>query len=186
MGRLYALVAERSRWWVPRTFDRRIAETILDGIAEVLAELRDPASEARRSLRADLTRLADGLVQSPDWHRKVAEFKDRLLEQDEVQAWLGSLWDELRAVMLADLEGPQSRTRAALAQGLASLGLTLQRDAAMQRRLHDGLEHVALAVVPWRGRIAALVTFRRGAHRTRKPSPRGLSSRSAATFNISA
>jgi uncharacterized membrane-anchored protein YjiN (DUF445 family) len=155
--RIYALVAERSRWWIPRTLDRRIAETIFAGIADIIAELRDPASEARRSFRADLETFADGLVHSPDWRRRVAEFKDKLLEQDEVQAWLASVWDELRAIVLADLEAPASRTRAALAQGLASLGLTLERDEGMQRRLHEGLEHVALAVVPWRGRISALI-----------------------------
>jgi uncharacterized membrane-anchored protein YjiN (DUF445 family) len=155
--RLHALVVERSRWWIPRTFDRRIAEAIFDGISDIIVELRDPASEARHLFRADLERLAEGLVHSLEWRRRVAEFKDRLLAQDEVQAWLGSVWDELRAIVLADLEAPSSRTRAALATGLASLGMTLERDEGMQRRLHEGLEHVALAVVPWRGRISALI-----------------------------
>jgi len=156
-GRIYAMVAERSHWWIPRTLDRRIAEAIFDGIADLIGELRDPASEARHALRADLERLADGLVHSLDWRRRVAEFKDRLLEQEEVQVWLTSVWDGLRAIVLDDLESPDSRTRAALAQGLASLGLSLGRDEGMQARLHEGLEHVALAVVPWRGRIAALI-----------------------------
>ena len=83
--------------------------------------------------------------------------KERLLEQKEVQDWLAAVWDELRRIVLDDLAAPDSRTRAALREGLASLGRTLAADREMQQRLHGGLEHVALAVVPWRGQIAALI-----------------------------
>ncbi|HXQ52298.1 MAG TPA: DUF445 domain-containing protein [Stellaceae bacterium] len=155
--RLYAMVAERSRWWVPRAIDRRIAETIIGGIEDILAELRKPDSEARAQFRAGVETMAAQLVASPSWRQRVAEIKDRLLEQNEVQAWLGGVWDELRGIVLEDLEAPSSRTREALAQGLLSLGRTLAADAEMQRRLHGGLEHLVLAVVPWRGQIAALI-----------------------------
>jgi uncharacterized membrane-anchored protein YjiN (DUF445 family) len=155
--RLYAMVAERSRWWIPRAMDRRIAERIIDGIEEILAELRQPAGEARGRFRAAVEGMAADLVASPLWRRRVAEIKDRLLEQKEVQDWLGAVWDELRRIVLEDLAAPASRTRAAMTQGLASLGRTLAGDAEMQLRLHGGIEHVALAVVPWRGQIAALI-----------------------------
>jgi len=155
--RLYAMVAERSRWWIPRSIDRRIAATIVDGIEELLAELRRPESEARRSFRAGVESIASELVHSPVWRQRVAEMKARLLEQPEVQAWLGAVWDELRRIVLEDLAAPASRTRAAMAAGLLSFGRTLAADPAMQQRIHAGLEHVALAVVPWRGQIAALI-----------------------------
>jgi uncharacterized membrane-anchored protein YjiN (DUF445 family) len=155
--RLYAMVAERSRWWVPRAIDRRIAATLIEGIEDILAQLREPGSAARGQFRARIEAMADQLVNEPSWRRRVAEIKDRLLEQKEVQAWLGGVWDELRRIALADLAAPTSRTREALAQGLASLGRTLEGDAEMQRRVHGALEHVALAVVPWRGHIAALI-----------------------------
>ena len=155
--RLYAMVAERSRWWVPRTIDRRIAESIVAGIDQIVAELREPGSEARLRFRAAIEDMATQLVDDPAWRRRVAEIKDRLLEQPEVQAWLAALWDALRRIMLADLAAPASRTRAAMAAGLCSLGRTLAADPAMQLRIHSGLEHVALAVVPWRGKIAGLI-----------------------------
>ena len=155
--RLYAMVSERSKWWIPRAMDRRIAERIIDGIEEILAELRQPGSEARGRFREAVETMAAELVGSPLWRRRVAEIKDRLLEQKEVQEWLGAVWDELRRVVLEDLAAPASRTRAAMAQGLASLGRTLAGDAEMQLRLHGGIEHVALAVVPWRGQISSLI-----------------------------
>lgn len=155
--RLYAMVAERSQWWIPRAMDKRIAERIIDGIEEILAELRLPDGEARSRFRASVETMAADLVGSPLWRRRVAEMKDKLLEQKEVQDWLGAVWDAMRRIVLDDLAAPASRTRAAMAQGLASLGRTLAGDAEMQLRLHGGIEHVALAVVPWRGQIAALI-----------------------------
>jgi uncharacterized membrane-anchored protein YjiN (DUF445 family) len=155
--RLYAMVAERSRWWIPRTIDHRIAATIIEGIEELITELRRPDSEARLNFRARVLDMARELVESPLWRQRVAEMKARLLELPQVQAWLGAVWDEMRRIVLADLAAPDSRTRAAMTAGLLSLGRTLGADAAMQQRLHAGLEHVALAVVPWRGQIAALI-----------------------------
>lgn len=155
--RIYALVAARSRWWIPRAIDRRIAEQIVGGIEEILSELRDKKSDARASFRAAVAHAADELVNSPDWRRRVAELKEAVLQQKEVQDWLAAVWDELRRVVVEDLESPHSRTRAAIAAGLQSLSHTLAADPAMRHRLHGALEHVALAVVPWRGQISSLI-----------------------------
>jgi uncharacterized membrane-anchored protein YjiN (DUF445 family) len=155
--RLHAMVAERSRWWLPRAVDRRIAENILDGFKEILDELHRPDSETRAKLRASAADMAEALIHSPHWRERVAEIRNRLLEQPEVQAWLAAIWDELRRIVLEDLAAPASRTRGAMAQGLASIGRTLAADEEMQRRFHGALEHVALAVVPWRGQIASLI-----------------------------
>jgi uncharacterized membrane-anchored protein YjiN (DUF445 family) len=152
-----AMVAARSRWWIPKTVDRRIAGQILSGIEDVLGELRRPESEARGRFRAAVETLAADLVHSPELSARVAEMKDRLLAQDEVQAWLAAIWDELRRIVLADLAAENSRTRAALKTALTSFGRTLAADRVMQARIHAALEHVALAVVPWRGQIAALI-----------------------------
>jgi uncharacterized membrane-anchored protein YjiN (DUF445 family) len=156
-ARIYALVAARSRWWIPRTIDRRIAEQIVGGIEEILAELRDKGSDARAGFRGAVEHAADELVQSPEWRRRVAELKETVLEQKEVQDWLAAVWDELRRIVVEDLEAPHSRTREALAAGLASLAHTLAADRAMQQRIHGAIEHVALAMVPWRGQISSLI-----------------------------
>ena len=155
--RLHTMVSDRSRWWVPQSIDRRIAEKIIDGIEEILAELGRPESEARARFRTSIEDMAALLIQSPSWRRRFNEAKDRLLEQPEVQAWLGAVWDALRGIVLEDLESPTSRTREALSTAVLSLGRTLATDEPMQERIDAGLEHVALAVVPWRGEIARLI-----------------------------
>jgi uncharacterized membrane-anchored protein YjiN (DUF445 family) len=155
--RIYAMVAERSRWWIPKQIDRRIAQAILGGVEELLAELRTPGSTGRDELRRAVASLADDLVVSPEQRRRFNEAKDRLLDHPEVQAWLARIWDDLRRIVIDDLSSPRSRTREAAYTAVLSFGRTLASDRPMQARLEAMLEQVALAAVPWRGRIGALI-----------------------------
>ena len=158
VDRLFAAVDERSRWWIPQSVNRRIAAALVTGIEEVLWELRQPDSEGRQKFRAALEDLARGLMESPERRRRFNEMKDRFLEHPDVQAWLAGAWDELRRIFLADLAAPNSRTNEAIRTGLLSLGSALASDEQMQARLDGAIEHAALAVVPWRGQIGALIT----------------------------
>ncbi len=155
--RIYGVVTERSQWWIPKAVDRHIAEKIITAIEELLVEMRAPESDGRTRFRATLDDTAAKLVASPDWRARVKEVKDRLLERPEMQAWLGAVWDDLRRIVVDDLALPRSRTRQALRTAMLSLGRTLAADASMRTRIDEGLEHVALSVVPWRGEIARLI-----------------------------
>jgi len=155
--RIYAMVAERSRWWIPKQIDQRIARAILESIAELLGELRLPGSGAREELRRAVAALADDLVASPEQRRRFNEAKDRLLDQPEVQGWLARIWDDLRRIVVDDLASPVSRTREAVYTGILSFGRALAADRPMQARLEAAFEQVALAAVPWRGQIGALI-----------------------------
>jgi uncharacterized membrane-anchored protein YjiN (DUF445 family) len=155
--RLYAMVEERSRWWIPQAINRRIAKSIIEGIESVLWELSQEGSEARLRFRQAVEDFARDLAASPERRRRFNDAKDRLLEHPEVQAWLGGVWDELRRIFLEDLAAPHSRTREAIDTALSSLGRTLSSDAQMQARLDATLEQVALGLVPWRGQIGGLI-----------------------------
>jgi uncharacterized membrane-anchored protein YjiN (DUF445 family) len=155
--RVYLAVDERSRWWIPKALNRRIAQAVVDGIEEVLFELQHPASEGRAQLRDNLETLGTSLIASPERRERFNAAKNSLLEHPDVQAWLIGVWDELRRIVLQDLESPRSRTREAIDTALRSLGETLGRDPEMQARLDGLIEHAALAIVPWRGQLGALI-----------------------------
>jgi uncharacterized membrane-anchored protein YjiN (DUF445 family) len=154
---LYRRVAERSTWWIPKAIDRHIAEKIVTGIAQILAELKSPESASRAQLRAAIEERATLLVHSPSAHQRFDEMKQRFIEHPQMQAWLAAIWDELRRIVSDDLAAPQSRTEAGLATALLSLGRNLASDEAMQRRIDAGIEHLTLAVIPWRGEISGLI-----------------------------
>jgi uncharacterized membrane-anchored protein YjiN (DUF445 family) len=156
--RIYAAVEERSRWWIPKRVNRYMAVALIEGIEEVLTELRLPDSAARERFRAGIEDVAASLVASPARQLRFNEVKNRLIEHPDMQAWLGGIWDELRRVFLDDLAAPASRTREAVRTAMLSLGRSLAQDQAMQARLDATIEHAALAVVPWRGQIGALIS----------------------------
>ena len=155
--RVQAMVASRSYWWIPEAIDRHIAQRITTGMEEFLADLRKPGSARRRAMREAVAAMAEELQHSPRWQERLNALKAGLLDQPEVHNWLVQVWDDLRGIVLQDLASPQSRTREAIERAALSLGRTLVADPQMQARLDAGIEHLALAVVPWRGQIATLI-----------------------------
>jgi uncharacterized membrane-anchored protein YjiN (DUF445 family) len=155
---LYAAAeAQRRRWWIPKTINRQIAKAIIGGIRELLSNLREPGTTARQNLLRGIERLTQDLGNSAEYRARVEEAKLRLLEDEEVKAWLGSAWDDLGQALLADLTSPMSRTRQTLAAVLRSLGENLSADPAMRERVNRTIEAVATEVIPWRAELAQFI-----------------------------
>ena len=146
---------ERSRWWIPKAIDRRIAAALISGVIEVLHKLQEPESEARLKFRKALSDLIHTLQTSPEQREQVNAAKNRLLEHPDVQAWLGTIWTDLSELTLKDLQAPSSKTRASLQHGLSLFGHALATDEAMQKHLDSALERFALYIVTWRGEIGS-------------------------------
>jgi len=68
---IYRIVGERSRWWIPKAIDKRIAQAIVDGVSELLSHLHQPDSDVRRQFRNAITQLVDELLHSPERRTQV-------------------------------------------------------------------------------------------------------------------
>jgi uncharacterized membrane-anchored protein YjiN (DUF445 family) len=157
-GRLESMVGRRSGWWIPKAIDRRVARSISQGAHEFLTDLLDAASPTRIRMELAIEDLARDLQDDPDTQAQVEAAKSRLLDQPEIQVWLGGLWDELRGITLDDLARPDGRTREALTTGMRSLAKALAADPAMRTRLNASLERLALEMVsPWRRGIGRFI-----------------------------
>lgn len=148
---------EQRRWWIPRAVDRQIARALLRGLKELLNDLRQPDSTARRKLLGAVDDLTRDLAASPERRAEIEAAKQRLLDQPEVQQWLGSIWDQARDLVLADLASPESKTREGLTTILAAAGRTLLADARMRERLNNAVETVVLRLLPWRRELAQFI-----------------------------
>ena len=149
-----AAEAQRRRWWIPKAINRQIARAIIGGVKELLSKLREPGTPARRNLLREIERLAEQLRTSPVYRARVEEAKLRLLEDAEVKAWLGSVWSDIKRLLLADFASPQSRMDHALATVIRSLGHHLSANTAMRKRVNRTIEAMALEIVPWRAGLA--------------------------------
>ena len=154
---VFRLVSERNRWWVPKAINRRIAAAIVDGLTDVLGQLREPESDARKQFRAALQGLVDDLVSSPDRRAEIDAAKRRLLAHPDVQSWLGSLWRSALTGALSDLEQPSPRTQASIENLLRALAGALAADANALRWIETAIERVALNVIVRRAEIGNLV-----------------------------
>jgi len=152
------LVHDRSPWWLPRSIDRKIATAIVDGVIELLGDLRDPQSDARLKLKTALSGLIDELLKSPKQREEINAAKNRLLDHPEFQAWLGAVWERSSRALLEDLATPDSGTRAGLERAILLFGRALQSDDAMRRYIDVLLERLAVYVISWRSEIGSFIS----------------------------
>jgi len=152
------LVAEQSRWWVPRAVDRELARLILDGTIQLLDELAEPDHPVRERFDEATAELIARLESSPAYRRRIEEFKLWLLDHVESQAFFADAWTEIKQLLLTEVAQPSSRLRRIVIEGLASFGTRLQDDAAMRDLLNRRIENLVVhLVLPWRDVIGNFI-----------------------------
>jgi uncharacterized membrane-anchored protein YjiN (DUF445 family) len=152
------LVIERSRWWIPRAVDRRVAKAIADGLTEVLDGLRRPSSGASSKFRETVASTVDELLNSPEQRQKLNAGARRLLTHPEARSWLISVFHELCETALEDLRQPSSRLRTGLEKPISVMAEVLGGDVVMQQHVDEMVERAAEALIAWRSEIGAFVT----------------------------
>jgi uncharacterized membrane-anchored protein YjiN (DUF445 family) len=152
-----AAEAQRRRWWIPKAINRQIAKAIVDGIKELLADLREPGSPGRQNLLQAIERLAVELETSPEYRTRIEQAKLRLLEDPQARAWLSSAWRNIAHALLADLASPTANMRQTVAAAIHSLGQRLLADQPMRTRVNRTIEAVATEVIPWRAQLAQFI-----------------------------
>jgi uncharacterized membrane-anchored protein YjiN (DUF445 family) len=156
--RIYALITDKSQWWVPPSVDRSIARRVIVGLHELLDELADHNHEARRGFDTATHDFIERLKHSPELHQRVDALKRELLNSPQLQAYFAAVWDELRTRVVQDASGSDSRLAAALAHALAALGATLMKDDVVRARVNRRIEALTVEfAVPWRTEIGDFI-----------------------------
>ncbi len=158
-GTMRLRLEKESPWWVPEPIDDRVFNKIFGGVQRFLADVRaDPDHEVRASIEVRVLKLAERLRNDPEMIAKAEEVKHELLSHPEVQAWLQSLWGELKRGMLAAADDPQSELRRRLTDGLSNVGRRLAADPELQAKVDDWVERaVAYVVDNYKGEVADLI-----------------------------
>jgi len=156
--RILETVAARSRWWVPKQVDRRMAKEITAGLIAYLEGLHERDHEARAAFDAAIDRLIADLRHEPRYRARVNAMRDRFLAAPEVNAYFQTLWQGLRTGLEQELAQPDSRLRQALSGILRSLGTAIAEDPEVQARMDRRVEEVVMTlIVPWRKEIGHFV-----------------------------
>lgn len=141
--------------WVPRIVDQKIYERLLDGARKTLAELSEnPNHPLYDQFSATIDRWIVDLQFDPEVRARGEELKQELLAHPMLRETAGSLWQDLKAGLLAQSSAPGSPLRLSIARGLAHLGDVLEQDPEWRARLDGWAEDLVRYIVVRYGRSA--------------------------------
>lgn len=141
--------------WVPRIVDQKIYERLLDGARKTLGELsEDPDHPLYAQFTQTLDRWIVNLQYDPTVRARGEELKQELLAHPMLREVAGSLWQDLKASLLAQSSAPDSPLRQSIRRSLAHMGDLLEQDPEWRLRVDGWAEDLARYVVGRYGRSA--------------------------------
>ena len=125
-----------------------VARRILTAINETLAKVEPGDSDLRAAFETWLRAEIDRLETDPERIAQVGAALRAAVAHPTVAAWLGDVWERLKAALAADAANPHGRTVALLEGAFANAGRVLAEDEAARDRLNRMAEGVLLALLP--------------------------------------
>jgi uncharacterized membrane-anchored protein YjiN (DUF445 family) len=134
-------VRERTAWlWQKLGVDEAISDRLITAAEEVIAEVSADPAHAWRQRFTDLVReYVHALRNSEEYRARAERLKQGLLAHPQLNAYVGGVWDHLRARIREDAADPQSQLRANLAAMFVALGNGLLANRAVRRALDHWL-----------------------------------------------
>lgn len=157
---IYTKVSEKSWRLMPKTIDRKIAELLVEGVSELLEELRQQDHDARKRFDAIVADFIEGLKTSPEYAEQGRKIIAQVLASEKVHEYLLSVWDEVRAALVQSGQPPQaSRLHRPIMQSVQRFSALLREDAGLRKRINRSAKAAVLgSVTAWGDEIAAFVT----------------------------
>ncbi|WP_340588161.1 DUF445 domain-containing protein [Erythrobacter alti] len=140
--------------------DARLAESVLNGLYKLLAEMHvDPDHPVRAKVEEGLASLAHDLQHDPTMRTKVERMKNDLLANPAVGDWWMGVWERLRHSLIDMLRNPDRAMSGQMGQSLAELGERLREDPALQVQVNRFARRTLVGVVTRYGdQIVSLVS----------------------------
>jgi len=141
-------VQQKSPWWLPGFVDDKIMQKMLERIEHQLFEMAlDPDHAQRQQFDVWVQKLAHDLKESPELRRWGDDFKQQLLDNDELQDYLYGLWRELAGSIEKDIDKPDSAIKQRVGKWLEGVAEELEADPDMQAWINTWLTDAITSVV---------------------------------------
>ncbi len=120
----------------------KMADSLSDKLAlqlveEVQTALSQPDHSVRRQFDVWIQEFIQRLREDPEFAREVNALKDRIVQSDDVRAYLDGVWTEVRASVDADLRRDDSVLVRHVDRSLAALGERLSSDPALVQAINE-------------------------------------------------
>ena len=147
-------VSERCGEWMPVWVENRLADGVIDGIADALSELRKQDHPQRREIDASVHDFIQKMSCSTEFEQRLETIKSQILDDPAIESYLQQTWGGLYATLADDsatLEDIILQTVDGLSQRLESDGHLRN---SVNHWLRDAMERL---VIPKRDAIGALI-----------------------------
>lgn len=153
-----AKLVKRSSSWVPEWVDNRMADKLMSGLNELLAEMHDPAHPFRAQLHAALAKLIRQLADDPELYEQCERVKAEVLDNTVIESYLEWLAKEVDAWVTADTANPNSLLLSGLEHTLQEIASWLERDERIREAINQSIRSAVLTtVVPNRAEIGDFI-----------------------------
>lgn len=142
--------------------DERLANSVLDGLYKLLAEvLVDEHHPLRAKVEEGLAGLARDLTEDPETQEKVERLKRELIANPAVAEWWTGVWERIRTGLIAMVRGEREgdASFAALGDSMTEMGVALRDDPRLQMQVNRFARRTAVGIASrYGGQIVQLVS----------------------------
>ena len=108
-GDLWANFVASAPWWIPERVDERVFDRLFVTGRNLLAEAANNTKHPlRRRLDRRIAIFAHELQHDEALINKAADWRDHLIDDPAVRAWVGSLWGDAKQTAVAQLDDSSS------------------------------------------------------------------------------
>ena len=142
------MVHERANWILKLAgLDTRLADAIVDGLRRLSIDMAvDPDHPVRAKAEEGLATLAWKLQHDPETRSKVEAWKAEMIDNPAVSDWLGGLWEQSRAGLLAAARDPDAALAGKFGEALRQLGQSLQKEPRLARAINQFARRAAAGI----------------------------------------
>ncbi len=154
------IVQDRAPSWSPRFVDSLIADRVFLEVQNFAWAVKtDPEHPLRKAVDTFLVEFATDLQNDPETIEKAERIKHQIIEQPEVQRFIGQAWGTVKALILDAAADPSSALRTRVRDGLVAFGERLDSDAELRGKIDGWIADAAGYVVRhYRHEITTLIT----------------------------
>jgi uncharacterized membrane-anchored protein YjiN (DUF445 family) len=149
-------VSKRTSRLIPKWIDGMVADKIIDGVARILDEMREPSHPWRIEMTSTVEQLIGDLATKPEMIEKGEELKAKMLATPAVTGQIDALW-----VSIEDrLESPETLAQLTrvIERLLTNTGNRIQNDERLRTGINRWLRVAVLrTVAPRRTEIAEFI-----------------------------
>jgi len=141
-------VKNATPWYTLGVADKKIADGVFNGLYEFLDMAKQPESSIRKKINSYVLNFIEELKNLPEMQQKLTTIIIEFTQKEEVQDYIGSIWQELKKAVLTDLEkGEESEIKLNLTNMIRNFGSNIQNDVVMTTKINNFIKVDLLGIL---------------------------------------